>query len=102
MRTEALTDWVCGLFATAGIPSEAARRVSTSLVVADLEGVPSHGVMLMPMYIDRLLAGSVSKKTNAETVHDSGAAVILDAGNMLGQLSSEQAIALVAERARKY
>jgi LDH2 family malate/lactate/ureidoglycolate dehydrogenase len=64
--------------------------------------VASHGVMLVPMYLDRLLAGSISKKTQAETVHDSGAAVVLEAGNMLGQLSSGQAVALVAERARKY
>jgi LDH2 family malate/lactate/ureidoglycolate dehydrogenase len=58
--------------------------------------------MLVPMYLERILAGSISKKTRAEVVHDRGTAVVLDAQNMLGQLSSEQAIALVAERAKRH
>ena len=102
MHTEALEHWVSDLFVRAGIPGPAARTVAASLVAADLEGVASHGVMLVPMYLDRLLAGSISRKTRAEVVHDSGAAVVLDAGHMLGQLSSAQAIALVAERARRH
>jgi LDH2 family malate/lactate/ureidoglycolate dehydrogenase len=102
MRTEALTDWVSSLFVKAGIPPEAARLVSSSLVSADLEGVASHGVMLVPMYLDRLAAGSISRKTKAEIAHDSGAAMVLDAANMLGQLSSRQAIGLAAERAKKH
>jgi LDH2 family malate/lactate/ureidoglycolate dehydrogenase len=102
MRTEALERWIAELFVKAGIPHGAAHTVAQSLVAADLEGVSSHGVMLVPMYLDRLLAGSISKKTRAEVVHDSGAAVVLDADNMLGQLSSHQAIGLVAERAKKH
>jgi LDH2 family malate/lactate/ureidoglycolate dehydrogenase len=101
MRADALTHWVSSLFTKTGIPEPAARTVAESLVAADLEGVASHGVMLVPMYLERLAAGSISRKTKAEIVHDSGAAIVLDAGNMLGQLSSQQAIALVAERAKK-
>ena len=102
MRTDALTQWVSSLFARAGIPPSEAHGVAQSLVTADLEGVASHGVMLVPMYLDRLQAGSISKRTRAEVVHDRGAAVVLDAGNMLGQLSSAQAVTLVAERAKKH
>lgn len=102
MRTDALVDWVSSLFRRTGIPDPAARAVAESLIAADLEGVSSHGVMLVPMYLERLVAGSISKKTRAEVVQDSGAAVVLDAGNMLGQLSSRQAIAIVAERAKKH
>lgn len=102
MRTEALECWIAELFVRAGIPQGAADTVAQSLVAADLEGVASHGVMLVPMYLDRLLAGSISKKTKAEVVRDAGAAVVLDADNMLGQLSSQQAIALVGERAKKH
>ena len=71
MRTDALTLWVSSLFIKTGIAETAAPTVAASLVAADLEGVASHGVMLVPMYLDRLAAGSVSKKTNAEIVYDS-------------------------------
>jgi LDH2 family malate/lactate/ureidoglycolate dehydrogenase len=102
MRTEALERWVADLFEKAGISRSAADAVAQSLVAADLEGIASHGVMLVPMYLERLAAGSISKMTRAEVVHDSGAAVVLDAQNILGQLSSEQAVALVAERANRH
>lgn len=102
MRTEALERWIAGLFVKAGVRPDAAQTVARSLVAADLEGVASHGVMLVPMYLDRLLAGSISMNTEARVVQDSGPAVVLDAQNMLGQLSSRQAIALVAERAKKH
>jgi LDH2 family malate/lactate/ureidoglycolate dehydrogenase len=102
MRTDALIDWISTLFTKTGVPESPSRLVAESLVAADLEGIASHGVMLVPMYVDRLLAGSISKKTQARVVHDSGAAVALDAGNMLGQLSSRQAVVLVAERAKKH
>jgi LDH2 family malate/lactate/ureidoglycolate dehydrogenase len=102
MRTDALTDWICTLFMKTGVPQSPARLVAESLVAADLEGIASHGVMLVPMYVDRLLAGSISKSTQAQVVHDSGAAVVLDAGNMLGQLSSRQAVGVVLERAKEH
>lgn len=102
MRADALEHWIAGIFQKAGIPSEAARAVAASLVAADLEGVPSHGVMLVPMYVERLLGSSVTKSLLASTVHDGGAAVVLDAANMLGQLSSQQAVKIVVERARRH
>jgi len=102
MRAEVLETLVTGLFERAGIPAPEARAVAESLVAADMEGVPSHGVMLVPLYLERLRAGSISKATQAQVVHDGGAAVVLDAGHMLGQLSARQAVALAAERAKRH
>jgi LDH2 family malate/lactate/ureidoglycolate dehydrogenase len=102
MRAEAVEAWVTGIFARAGVPHEAAHQVATTLVAADLEGIASHGVMLVPMYVDRMLAGSVSLKTSAEIAHDGGTTVVLDAGNMLGQLSSIQAVEILMKRAKAH
>jgi LDH2 family malate/lactate/ureidoglycolate dehydrogenase len=100
MRTEALEEFVQRVFAALGLPVDAARTVAHCLVAADLEGVPSHGVMLVPMYVERMLAGSVSRETAASIVHDGGAAVVLDGRHALGQLTSAQATGIVRERAR--
>jgi len=102
MRAEELEGLVAGIFARLGVPADAAHAVAQALVAAELEGIASHGVMLVPMYVDRLLAGSVSKSEKADIVHDEGAAVVLDAGNMLGQLSSHQAVQVVVSRCKKY
>lgn len=98
----ALTKLVANIFRALGLEASAARIVAKSLVTADLEGIPSHGVMLVPMYAERIRAGSVSVQTTARIVSDRETAIVLDAENMLGQLSSHQAVALLDERAHRY
>lgn len=98
----ALTTFVAGVLVKAGVPAAGAHTVAEALVAADLEGVASHGVMLLPMYVDRLAAGSVAKTVVAEVVHDAGSAVVLDAGHALGQVTSQQAIDLLRERTPRH
>jgi LDH2 family malate/lactate/ureidoglycolate dehydrogenase len=100
MRAEALEGLVSEIFARLGVRE--ARLVAQALVSADREGVPSHGVMLVPMYVERMQAGSVSSASQAELVHDAGTAVVLDARNALGQLTSHQAVQIVIERTREH
>jgi LDH2 family malate/lactate/ureidoglycolate dehydrogenase len=95
-----LTAFVAEIFAALGITSTDARLVAADLVTADLEGITSHGVMLVPLYVDRILHGSVSKRSRGEVVSDRGAAIVLDAGHALGQLTARQAVALALARAR--
>ncbi len=98
----ALGAFVAAVFGKLGLSREAARATAEALIAADLEGVPSHGVTLVPMYVERMLAGSVSRAEAAALVHDGGAVVTLDAGRALGQLTSHQAVGLAAERARAH
>lgn len=83
-----------------GTPHDRARTVAESLVEADLQGVTSHGVMLLPMYVDRIRNGSVIPSAKATVISDSGTSVILDAGHGLGQPSSDTAMSLAIEKAQ--
>jgi LDH2 family malate/lactate/ureidoglycolate dehydrogenase len=102
VAADGLTAFVTELFARLGVPATGARTTARALVAADLDGVPSHGVMLVPMYVDRLVAGSVSKSGAASVARDDGSAVVLDAGNALGQITSYQAVELLVGRAREH
>ena len=102
VSAEELSALVARLFMAAGIPQRAAQTVADALVDADLEGVPSHGVMLMDMYLDRIRGGSVSAGEKAVVVSDRDAAVVLDARNALGQLTADQATGIAVERARRH
>lgn len=97
-----LIAFVARLFVAAGISERSAQFVAEALVDADLQGVSSHGVMLIDMYLDRIRGGSVSAVEEAAVVSDKGAAVVLDARNALGQLTSTQAMTIAVERARKF
>jgi LDH2 family malate/lactate/ureidoglycolate dehydrogenase len=96
-----LTAAVADIFAALGLPLKDARIVAEDLVTADLEGIGSHGVMLVPMYVDRLLQGSVTKRTNGEIASDRDAAIVIDAGHALGQLTARQAVGLAVSRAKE-
>lgn len=95
----ALRALVADIFAAVGLAKQDAALVAEALVEADLEGTASHGVMLLPMYIERMRAGSVSLHSEAAIVNDGGSTVVLDARNALGQLTSAQAVRIAAERA---
>ncbi len=102
LRPELLIDAVAERFEGAGLTARAARTVAEALVDSDMRGVPSHGVMLVPMYLDRLRAGSVSRREEAEVVSEHGAVTVLDAHHALGQLTGEEAMRLAVARAREY
>ena len=96
-----LTSVVADIFTAVGIAAADAQVVAADLVAADLEGIASHGVMLVPMYVDRINQGSVSRRSVGDIVSDRGAAIVIDAANALGQLTSRQAVKLAAARAKK-
>ena len=95
LPADQLSALVARLFVAAGIPERVAQTAAGALVDADLEGVPSHGVMLVDMYLDRIRSGSVSTE-------DRDATVVLDARHALGQLTADQAIKIAVERARRH
>jgi len=95
-----LAQTVARIFVALGIAPADADVVADDLVRADLEGVSSHGVMLMPMYVERILKGSVSKRSQGDVVSDIRTAIVVDADNALGQLTAHQAVKLATARAK--
>lgn len=97
-----LRDSVSAVFRAVGFSEGASRSVAEALVEADMRGIASHGTMLVPMYVDRVRAGSVSREEQARVVADLGAIAVLDAGHVLGQLSGDQAMALAVAKAKSF
>lgn len=93
---------VSAVFTSAGFDPADATRIATALVDAELRGVNSHGVLLVPMYVERLNAGGVTRERELDILHDAGAALVADARGGMGQLSSPQAMGLAIERAGRY
>jgi LDH2 family malate/lactate/ureidoglycolate dehydrogenase len=97
-----VTDLIERIFAAVGFSEPAAHTVAESLVDADRRGIGSHGALLVPMYVERILHGSVSTHEAAEPVVDFCAVATLDARNALGQLTGDQAMRLAVDKARSF
>jgi LDH2 family malate/lactate/ureidoglycolate dehydrogenase len=99
---DGLAALVARILGGAGLAHDMAMRVARSLVDAELEGISSHGVMLVEMYVERIQGGSVSIQPSARVVSDRDCSIVLDAGHEPGQMTGDQAMALAVEKARRF
>ena len=84
-----LTRLVEAILEGGGVPPHKAKVVSGCLVAANLRGVDTHGVQLLPFYIDQLLAGEMDPQTDGEVISEQGACLLFDGHNGLGQWIAE-------------
>ena len=100
VSTLSLKNFVTELFVSLGATDEDAKIAADSIISADLQGISSHGVMLLPMYTDRILAGSVSITAKPVITEDYGGLIVMSAEHGLGQISSSHAAKVCIERAK--
>ena len=86
-----------------GMPEAPAERTAAIMVDADLRGIDSHGISMLPSYATKLAAGGLRIDAMSEVVHDDGRAVaVIDAHAGLGHVVAEQAMDLASDRARSF
>jgi LDH2 family malate/lactate/ureidoglycolate dehydrogenase len=95
-----LRPFVTRVFVHCGMGASDAVLLADTLVAADLRGIHSHGVLRVPDYVDKLTAGGVDPKGRPRIVRDSGAALVVDGGNSMGQVGATFAMNLAIERAQ--
>jgi LDH2 family malate/lactate/ureidoglycolate dehydrogenase len=76
-----------------------ATVLADSLVAADLRGVHSHGVLRVPEYVKKLTVGGVDPRGRPSIARDSGACLVVDGGNSMGQIGVRFAMEAAIERA---
>ncbi|MEU4602324.1 Ldh family oxidoreductase [Kribbella sp. NPDC023972] len=101
-RPEALLSFTEAVLRAEGVPEPDAHLLADTLVTAELWGHASHGMLRLPWYVARLRSGAMTRVTRVERIRDTGALVVLDGGNGIGQVITDQAISLGVERAREY
>lgn len=97
-----LEDITARIFSKLGFSPTASYTIAQSLVNADLRGVHSHGVMLVPIYVERIQRGLVGHHEVGEVVIDKDVVVVLDGHHGMGQLIGQQAMHLAIEKAKNY
>ncbi len=97
---DALTDFCAEIFARVGCAAEEARRVSASLVDANLTGHDSHGVIRVPTYVDRVRAGALVPNQSIERLVDTPVIAVLDGRFGFGQTTAPIAVDIGVEKAK--
>jgi len=87
------------MFEKCGMTAPDAALLADSLVFADLSGVHSHGVLRVPEYVKKLTVGGVNPQGRPFIARDSGACLVVDGGNSMGQIGAHFAMQKVIERA---
>jgi len=82
-------------------PGEA-QLVAENLVTANLTGHDSHGIGMMPRYVEALLEGGLHPNRKVEVKLDGGSLLALDGGAGYGQSIGLQATRMAIERTQKH
>ena len=79
-----------------------AEQVAANLVMANLSGHDSHGVGMLPRYVDAVLEGGLIPNTGVKVLLDTGPLVNLDGQRGYGQITGVQAMQMGIERAKQH
>lgn len=100
--SRALRSTVEAIVAAAGSAADEASAVAANLVEANLRGHDSHGVGMVPRYIEAVLEGGLAVNAHVGVRDDAGALLTLDGRHGYGQVIGAEAMALGIERAARH
>lgn len=99
---DALTATVAGILRGAGSEPREADLVATNLVMANLAGHDSHGVGMLPRYIDNVLIGDLPPNVHARIEMDTGPLLRVNGNGGYGQVIGMETMELAIARARQH
>ncbi|MGD9509635.1 MAG: Ldh family oxidoreductase [Geminicoccaceae bacterium] len=97
-----LVELAARLLTAAGIEQGRAMLIGELLVEADLMGHTTHGLALLPAYLDELASGEMTARGDPIVVRDTGACLTWDGRRLPGVWLTAAAIDEAVPRARRY
>ncbi len=102
LHPDTLREKAAQILQRAGSAREEAWQVADNLVMANLSGHDSHGVGMLPRYVDAVLEGGLQPNTGVKVLLDTGTLLGLDGQRGYGQVTGTQAMAMGLERAARH
>ena len=84
-----LNEFARNILLASEVPTVKADLVAESLVAANLRGVDSHGVHLLPYYVAQLKAGNIDPYADGHIVSEEGGCLLFDGEHGVGQHVSQ-------------
>lgn len=93
---------VTEIYQRVGVKKDSAALLADTLVMADLWGHSSHGVLRTSWYAERIENQVIQLDAEIEILRDTGPLVALDGHNGMGQVITKQAATMASQRARQF
>lgn len=93
--------FIAATFEAGGSETKEASLIADHLVAANLAGHDSHGIGMLPDYVENLKNGFLFANRHARIVTDSGAVLGIDGQRGFGQVIAKEAMDLGIKRARE-
>lgn len=95
-----LHDYCKALFAHLGLSEQHAELSAESMVLTNLWGIDSHGVLRLPIYIERMINGAINVNPSIATAGQQSAFEVLDGDGGLGYVVGHLAVEKAIEKAK--
>jgi hydroxycarboxylate dehydrogenase B len=89
------------IFEAGGSAPEEARVIADHLLEANLRGHDSHGVGLIPNYLQHLAGGTVFANRKGRVVSENGSLIVYDGERAWGQIAAREATMIAIDKARE-
>jgi hydroxycarboxylate dehydrogenase B len=101
-QKDSLEKAIAAVVRAGGSDAREAKLVAANLVTANLTGHDSHGVGMIPRYVDSLLEGGLVVNQHPKIVFDGGAMISLDGQAGYGQVIGLEAMEIGIARAKQH
>jgi uncharacterized oxidoreductase len=101
VSAERLTEIATGLLLAAGASTEEAEVIARYNIGANLVGHDSHGIILIPQYIDRIKAGHIVPQAPWTIIEESPTTTVIDGNWGFGYAVTDRAMRYTIEKAKQ-
>ena len=100
---EQMNSFMVDAFMGYGVPEEDAKICADVLLESDRRGIESHGCnRFKPIYIDRIVKGTLLPVTEIEILKETPTTVVMDAHDGMGMVASYKMMEKLIEKAKTY
>lgn len=96
-----LKELCADIYIARGLPETDAYILADNLISAELDGVHSHGITRMNMYMGYIDDGKVNMNGDIKILNEDGATLHVDANNCLGAVAATKAVKKGIDKAKK-
>ena len=102
LNTESALIHATSMLVAAGVPAKSAEKTARAIVTSDVWGNPSHGLMRLPFYLQRITMGGVNAEATLKVISERGAITSLDGEDGLGHWQVWDAAELGVVKAKEF